>query len=294
MKKYFVCSDIHGFYKEWKRDLRKAGYDKNNEEHILIVLGDIFDRGTEPYQIYKFLKSIPVERLILVKGNHEYLLLDLVKRKMPFNHDYQNGTYDTLISLYKNPDHERLMWLERNKEKYVDPAVLYDKGRQVYWKVYKNLFDNKKLNEIVDWLKSPVWRDYYELGKYIFVHSFIPLFTTFDVNQNKEITKYIPNWRHDSTKQMWEDATWGCPYEQYIKGYFDKELQNGKVLVCGHWDTSDFFNHLLYLNERDKWLDVNVDNPIFISEKYPGLIAIDTCTVLTKRVNVLIISENEL
>ena len=93
---------------------------------------------------------------------------------------------------------------------------------------------------------------------------------------------------------MWEDATWCCPYEQYIKGYFDKELQNGKVLVCGHWHTSDFFNKLIYPNEPDKWLDINFGNPIFISKKYPGLIAIDTCTVLTKRVNVLIISENEL
>ena len=45
MKTYFVCSDIHGFYKEWVKSLKEAGFNKNNPEHILIVLGDIFDRG---------------------------------------------------------------------------------------------------------------------------------------------------------------------------------------------------------------------------------------------------------
>ena len=47
MKKYFVCSDIHGFYKEWMSSLDEVGFDINNNEHILIVLGDIFDRGRE-------------------------------------------------------------------------------------------------------------------------------------------------------------------------------------------------------------------------------------------------------
>ena len=47
MKTYFVCSDIHGFYKEWMKSLKEAGFNKNNPEHILIVLGDVFDRGNE-------------------------------------------------------------------------------------------------------------------------------------------------------------------------------------------------------------------------------------------------------
>ena len=57
MKTYFVCSDIHGFYKEWMKSLKEAGFNKNNPEHILIVLGDIFDRGNEPWKVYKFLTS---------------------------------------------------------------------------------------------------------------------------------------------------------------------------------------------------------------------------------------------
>ena len=82
MKTYFVCSDIHGFFKEWMLSLKEAGCDIKNSDHVLIILGDIFDRGSEPWKVYKFIRSLPEERIILVKGNHEYLLLELVERRM--------------------------------------------------------------------------------------------------------------------------------------------------------------------------------------------------------------------
>ena len=64
--------------------------------------------------------------------------------------------------------------------------------------------------------------------------------------------------------------------------------------MCGHWNTSDFYNTLLYKNNPGKQLDIRKSNPIFKSELYPGLIAIDACTVLTKVVNILVIDENDL
>ena len=72
---------------------------------------------------------------------------------------------------------------------------------------------------------------------------------------------------------------------------FKEEEKKGKILVCGHWHTSDFYNKLLYPHEKEKWLDVRNDNPIFKSELFPGLIGIDACTALTKKVNILVISE---
>lgn len=48
MKTYFVCSDIHGYFNEWMSSLKDAGFDISNNDHILIVLGDIFDRGGQP------------------------------------------------------------------------------------------------------------------------------------------------------------------------------------------------------------------------------------------------------
>lgn len=66
------------------------------------------------------------------------------------------------------------------------------------------------------------------------------------------------------------------------------------ILVCGHWHTSQFYNDLLYKDEPDKQLNIHTQNPIFQSEKYPGLIGLDACTVLTRKVNVLVINEEDL
>lgn len=117
-KIYFVSSDIHSFYDEWMLALSNAGFEKNNSNHILIICGDIFDRGPKSYEVYKFIKSLPPERRILIKGNHEQIILNIVdvfnyyKSKMiippPFSlgyfdrSDFSNGTVGTLIQLYNH------------------------------------------------------------------------------------------------------------------------------------------------------------------------------------------------
>lgn len=289
-KKYFICSDIHGFYKEWIQSLKEAGFKKNDENHVLIVLGDIFDRGEEPWKIYKFLRAIPEDRLILIKGNHESLLIRLVERKSPNYCDFTNGTYGTLVSLYKDPNEVRNKWILENGKNYNDELIFIKDALKVFDRAKRKLYDNRKLNEIIEWIKSPQWRYFYEMGKYIFVHSFIPLE---GLGSNPK-HYYFSRWREEATKEMWDAATWVCPYKLYLAGCFDEEIKRGKVLVCGHWCTSDFYNTLLYKNNPDKQLDIRKSNPIFKSELYPGLIAIDACTVLTKVVNILIIDENDL
>ena len=287
MKTYFVCSDIHGYFNEWMSSLKEAGFDLSNSNHILIVLGDIFDRGGQSKEIYQFLKSFPEKRLILIRGNHEYLLLELVKRGYPLEHDEHNGTYQTLIDLYKDPYETQKEFLLNNRDKY-ENSELYAVSFQIYQQAVKDLYTNDTIKEIVRWIKSKKWKNYYELGPYIFVHAFIPL--------KDRINPYLDNngnyydlWRDEKDKQLWEDATWGCPYKLYLHGCFDPELKKGKILVCGHWHTSSFYNELLYKNDKTKQLDVKKENPIFISEMFPGLIGLDTCTALTKKVNVLVI-----
>ena len=66
MKKYFVASDIYSFYTPFIKELNKTGFDLNNEEHILIICGDLFDRGSESLKLYEFIKTLPKERRILI------------------------------------------------------------------------------------------------------------------------------------------------------------------------------------------------------------------------------------
>ena len=72
---------------------------------------------------------------------------------------------------------------------------------------------------------------------------------------------------------------WGCPWSKAKSGL----NKSGKTIVCGHWHTSDFFNHLKNKNNKKKYSIY--DNPIFNSKRYK-LIGIDACTAITLSINV--------
>ena len=75
MKTYFFVSDTHSFYTPLMTALHNKGFDEHNQDHILVVLGDIFDRGYETLEVYKFLKSLPQERCILIYSQRDFPIL---------------------------------------------------------------------------------------------------------------------------------------------------------------------------------------------------------------------------
>lgn len=280
MIRYFITSDIHGFYDEFRKALKRAGFDENNPDHRLVICGDIFDRGTQPLQIYSFLRSLPKERRILIRGNHEALLKELVEKGYPESHDLHNGTYDTLAyiaKLSKKDDFRRELSAECDDfSKIMDELHAYE----------RKLFHNKKLKEILKWIYSDEWVNYWELNDYIFVHSFIPTAHNEKIGEFGELfgassEEYDPDWRN-AFQSEWDEAMWGCPWRKYEEGL----NQTGKTIVCGHWHTSDFWNHL-----DDRRLDLHEHNPIF-RKKGVRLIGLDACTAATRGVNVLVMNEN--
>ena len=52
MKKYFIMTDIHSFYSIMLNTLNTNGFNVNDNEHYLIVCGDLFDRGDESKQLF--------------------------------------------------------------------------------------------------------------------------------------------------------------------------------------------------------------------------------------------------
>lgn len=291
-KKYFILSDPHSFYTYMMNSLTDAGFDVNNENHILVILGDIFDRGTEPIQMYNFLKEFPRDRKVLIRGNHEYLLKELYERGYYLNHDIHNGTVST-ISYFCGEGGKTPLDI---KNEIIGKYAADDIDVQTIMKLVNDgcsahsdkLFHCKLTEDIISWIESDEWVNYFETEHYIFVHSFIPLKETMALGGLVEIgEEYFDNWREDANEYQWEQATWGCPYDMYLKGYFDKEKEKGKTLVCGHWHTKDFWNTL-----EGKCYD-SFTNPIFKSDKY-NIIGLDACTALTHKVNVLVLNEDEL
>ena len=77
--KYYVVSDIHGYYTAFRTALQTAGFDDDIGEKRIIILGDLFDRGSEAIKLQNYILHLMREDLvILVRGNHEDLFEDLV------------------------------------------------------------------------------------------------------------------------------------------------------------------------------------------------------------------------
>lgn len=200
MSKFFIMSDIHGFYDEMKLALDKAGFNPNNEEDWIITCGDHFDRGPKPAEVMKYLQELP--RKILVKGNHEEFLLDCIDRGYALSHDWHNGTAQTIIDLAPS-------------------AEAFDLAcSTAYWRV-KDFIDGMV--------------DYFETKNYIFVHSWIPLISKDGLpsyyTKNRSF-KFRPDWREASAKE-WQDSRWGNPFDIAEQG-----LLPDKTVVFGHWHSS--------------------------------------------------------
>ena len=259
MKTYFVTADIHGFYDEFRAALKKAGFKVKDPDHILIVCGDLFDRGPDSPKLYKFIKSLPRSRRILIRGNHEELLRRAINRGYFYESDRSNGTVGTIMQ-FTDCD-------------YIDCVCDSE-----------TVCEEFKKTGILQWIASTEWQNYAEIGNYIFVHSWIPvkMLTDADIYKATEATPMAmrPDWR-EATDAEWEDAAWGRPWVMIKKDL----IPFGSTVVCGHWSACDF----------PKYLDNNLtDYPNNNIYRGHGCIALDACTVLSGFVNVLVLTEDEM
>ena len=258
--KYFVVADVHGYYDQMKAALDAAGFDPENPNHTLISCGDAIDRGPRPNEVIKYFVNLP--RKILIRGNHEDLLDELLRDPIgPRMHDHQNGTYNTAIEL----------------------ASKCRKVREGY-KISKTMAQYLGWEEVAGYaVAEPTYRkyrdllvDYAEVGNYIFVHGWLPCVSKTDIHGGKLYTKYklLPNWR-DADLLTWEKARWINGFECTVQNIFE----DGKTIVCGHIHAAAWNE---YFYKKKPYEDHNT----YVGE---NVIALDTCTALSKKVNVLVI-----
>jgi len=100
MKKYFVFSDVHGCMAELSTALANAKFDINNPDHMLLGLGDYFDRGAESKEVYEFLNSLKkVNRGFYLMGNHDEFLWAYLNESSDGLFDFENnGMWETVKS----------------------------------------------------------------------------------------------------------------------------------------------------------------------------------------------------
>lgn len=194
--KYYVVADVHGYADILKKALSDAGFDKDNHEHIFVSLGDLLDRGKQPRECLQFVNSL--ERKILIRGNHEDLMEEMLEAGYPRTHDFHNGTYNTVIDLKGNniDDNFEAMKYDIDYLKYISSAV-----------------------------------DYFETKTAIFVHGWIPCFYWESWSGVRHEWSKNEKWRE---VQDWKPYRWLNGMEAWKNGIREKN----KTIFCGHWHTS--------------------------------------------------------
>lgn len=262
MKKYFVVSDVHGYFDELKLSLDKAGFDINDSSHVFVLCGDAFDRGRQPLELLSFMKSLPDDRFIYIRGNHEDLLKNCVDEMMNKvsvgYHHYSNGTVDTICDICGITRYD-YMWNRETIKEEMSPILDY--------------IDRKCV-------------DYAEIGDYILVHGWIPCIAT--MKGNKDFYIYNNDWRN-ADRNSWKESRW-------INGMFAWKCgvkESNKTIICGHWHCSWGWSHIRQKRQEfpnkskqdwEKSFEPFVDD---------GIIAIDGCTAYSGIVNCIVLEIEE-
>jgi len=173
----FAVSDIHGNGTLFEKALYNSHFEVNNPDHLLIVCGDLFDRGSENRKVYDILMQIPNK--VLISGNHDIALKRILNNKRFEKYDIYNGADTTIKEFFGND-------------------CIDTKG-----KITTNPQISNELKTLID---SSV--DYFETDNYVFVHGWIP--TSTDV----ESEWWQREWRN-APLLVWDECRFSEWYNMY-------------------------------------------------------------------------------
>ena len=196
-KRLFVVSDIHGHYTLVKQALDAAGFDRDDPNHLFVCCGDLFDRGHENRKVYDFVQHL--QHKVLIRGNHDDRLVDILTRKQANTYDLYNGTAVTL-------------------EEFFGPGSFGEFGDL---RLPKHGKMAGKLCRLINGMLN-----YFETEHYIFVHGWLPTST------GVQPPRLLDNWR-DADEAAWRSAR----FSEWMSLYRLPAARPEKTIVCGHRPT---------------------------------------------------------
>jgi serine/threonine protein phosphatase 1 len=194
--KYFLFSDVHGEYDALITSLEAAGFDLSNKEHMLIGLGDYFDRGSQNELVLAFLMAMQDQgRIKLIRGNHDEMLLGFLTMNVvdAFHNLRYNGLDKTIDDLSKE------------KVKFADlPTYIAAKDRVL--KNYPNLIEFlKNMEEVIN------------IDNYVLSHA--------GFFARDDGTLIVDNWNHTAVMVKYR-AEFFDKNKTYIFGHWHAEKLN--------------------------------------------------------------------
>nr|HDM99729.1 serine/threonine protein phosphatase [Deltaproteobacteria bacterium] len=168
----FAVGDIHGCVDKLRTLLGMIKLDWDRD--LMVFLGDYVDRGPDSRGVIELLldlKKRHADRLIFLKGNHEWMFMQFLKGE---DHDFflQNGGIETLesYSLEKGKTDMPQSHLD-----FLDNLDLYFETQDyifVHAGLRSNIPISEQSQEDLLWIRSPFLKSSYDWGKrVIFGHT---------------------------------------------------------------------------------------------------------------------------
>lgn len=260
MNKYrsvYAVSDIHGHYDVLMEAIEHSSFDAGDEYDLLVVCGDMFDRGGQSLAVYEYLKGLwDNKRAVIIKGNHEQMFIDYLEGNniSPFNY-IRNGLDETFAEfLHQTKPFETWCTLED----ITNPTY----GDFAEWVGHAREEINDEYPELLPWLKSLPY--YFETENYIFTHG--------------AIDTEVEDWRHPCCvrygKTDWDALIWDDG------SFFGKTIRNtDKSVVIGHFGT----NHLRKIYDLYERCGENDYSALIRDDS--RVIALDSTVAISKKLN---------
>lgn len=118
-----IIGDVHGCFQEMTDLMEKVGFDRHLDR--LISLGDLMDRGEQSYEVFDFFRSLKREmgeRCIIIRGNHEQMMLDAAVNPSALGRWNRNGAAKTVESFAGHGTHvyQYTEWFHENTVMYCE------------------------------------------------------------------------------------------------------------------------------------------------------------------------------
>lgn len=263
LNKYFVFSDVHGEYDALMESLELAGYNPNDETHKLVSLGDNFDRGPKSKPIFRFLRD---SKAICVKGNHDAMFQEYLEKGM-------DGEF-VLFNILHNGLAETISSFSGVLDRQFTPQILQHARNNVD-------------RNVLPWIqKMPL---YFETDSFIFCHAGIdPDNPCWNLTDEHHILWDIENSHRPCRNTDGKIVVIGHHHAFRVRQNAIDHGFPAMSLKGAQYTTKSPDENGNHPRRRFNWFGNEDEHaPVLIENK----IAIDGCTNLTHKVNVLVIED---
>ncbi len=127
IKKLFVVSDVHGYLAPLKTALAESGFDSNDDSHVFVCCGDLFDEQNKNDDLVRFIAELKHKILILGDREEELRKISELSQDLHALIENMRDYYETERYLFVHG------WIPSGRDFRTADAESWHRARTVGW-----------------------------------------------------------------------------------------------------------------------------------------------------------------